>query len=158
MSNNRTVANSRHDRRAPCSKPADCAQVGAAAATRSPRRVRRWLALTGGVTTGLIVSIGALAQDAANSAASADTAPPPPQAAGDEVQEVTVTGFRKSYADALKIKRDSVQITDSIAEDGLGRFPDLNVGEALARLPGVQINREAGSRDATINLRGLITM
>jgi TonB-dependent receptor len=72
-----------------------------------------------------------------------------------DLEEIVVTGFKKSYADALLMKRDSLQIMDSIAEDGLGRFPDLNVGEALARLPGVQINREAGSRDATINVRGL---
>ena len=68
---------------------------------------------------------------------------------------VIVTGFKKSYADAVKMKRNAVGITDSISSDGLGRFPDLNVGEAIQRIPGVQINREAGSRDATINLRGL---
>jgi len=117
--------------------------------------IRRRLLFAGVATTGLVISIGALAQNSTDSTSPPGAAPQPPQAAVDDLQEVTVTGFRKSYADALKIKRDSVQITDSIAEDGLGRFPDLNVGEALARLPGVQINREAGSRDATINLRGL---
>ena len=69
--------------------------------------------------------------------------------------EVVVTGFRRAYADALNIKRESDQITDSISSDGLGRFPDLNVGEAVQRIPGVQINREADSRNATISLRGL---
>jgi TonB-dependent receptor len=68
---------------------------------------------------------------------------------------VVVTGIRKSYADAVNMKRDTLEITDSISSDGLGRFPDLNVGEAIQRIPGVQINREAGSRNATINLRGL---
>ncbi len=69
--------------------------------------------------------------------------------------DIIVTGFRKSYTDALRIKRNGQGISDSISSDGLGRFPDLNVGEALQRVPGVQINREAGSRDATVNLRGL---
>lgn len=69
--------------------------------------------------------------------------------------DIVVTGFRASYENALRMKRDQVGISDSISSDGLGRFPDLNVGEALQRLPGVQINREAASRDATINLRGL---
>ena len=68
---------------------------------------------------------------------------------------VVVTGFRKSYADAVKTKRDTLEISDSISSDGLGRFPDLNVGEAIQRIPGIQINREADSRNATINLRGL---
>ena len=68
---------------------------------------------------------------------------------------IVITGFRQSYADSLRTKRTSDQITDSISSDGLGRFPDLNVGEAIQRLPGVQINREADSRNATITLRGL---
>ena len=78
-----------------------------------------------------------------------DAAPP---AAADEV--VVVTGFKKSYADAVKSKKQSIEITDGISSDGLGRFPDLNVGEALQRIPGVQINREAEGRNATVGLRG----
>ena len=68
---------------------------------------------------------------------------------------IVVTGFKKSYADAVKAKRNNIEITDGISSDGLGRFPDLNVGEALQRVPGVQINREAEGRNATINLRGM---
>lgn len=73
----------------------------------------------------------------------------------DTVDTVVVTGFKKSYADAVRTKKNAVEITDGISSDGLGRFPDLNVGEALQRIPGVQINREAEGRDATINLRGM---
>ncbi len=87
------------------------------------------------------------------------TGNPPPQTpsqdADDNLDEIVVTGFRGAYASALATKRSSDQITDSISSDGLGRFPDLNVGEAIQRLPGVQINREADSRNATISLRGL---
>ncbi|MBV7539270.1 TonB-dependent receptor [Duganella sp. sic0402] len=72
-----------------------------------------------------------------------------------DANTVVVSGIRKSYADAVNMKRDTLEITDSISSDGLGRFPDLNVGEAIQRIPGVQLNREAGSRNATINLRGL---
>jgi TonB-dependent receptor len=79
----------------------------------------------------------------------ADAEEPPP------LEEVVVTGFRQSYANAVKAKREAVGVTDSISAEGLGRFPDLNVGEALQRVPGIQINREAESRNATINLRGL---
>ncbi len=75
--------------------------------------------------------------------------------ASDPVDEVVVTGFRQSYANAVKAKREAVGVTDSISSEGLGRFPDLNVGEALQRIPGIQINREAESRNATVNLRGL---
>lgn len=86
----------------------------------------------------------AFAQDAAGDAAGA-AAP---------VNQVTVTGFKKSYSDALVIKRQNVGVTDSIAA-GDDRFPDLNVGEALQRIPGIQVNREADSRNASVNLRGL---
>jgi TonB-dependent receptor len=75
--------------------------------------------------------------------------------ADEPIDEVVVTGFRQSYASAVKAKREAIGVTDSISSEGLGRFPDLNVGEALQRVPGVQINREAESRNATINLRGL---
>ncbi|UDF05695.1 TonB-dependent receptor [Asticcacaulis sp. AND118] len=79
----------------------------------------------------------------------------PAQAADGNETVVVVTGFRRSYADAVKVKRDTIQISDSISSDGLGRFPDLNVGEAIQRIPGIQINREADARNATISLRGL---
>lgn len=81
-----------------------------------------------------------------------------PQSASDDataIDDVIVTGFRQSYANAIAAKRTEVAITDGISSDGLGRFPDLNVGEALQRVPGVQLNREAEGRNATINLRGL---
>ena len=73
----------------------------------------------------------------------------------EQPEEIVVTGFRQSYTDALNTKRSSAQITDSISSDGLGRFPDLNVGEAVQRIPGIQVNREADARNATISLRGL---
>lgn len=96
----------------------------------------------------LLVSVPALAQQSTEPA-------PAPAPAEEELEAVVVTGFRQSYIDALNIKRSSPQITDSISSDGLGRFPDLNVGEAVQRIPGIQINREADARNATISLRGL---
>ncbi len=86
------------------------------------------------------------------SIAHAEDAAPAKKADSDVV---VVTGFKKSYADAVRAKRNNIEITDGISSDGLGRFPDLNVGEALQRIPGVQINREAEGRNATIGLRGM---
>ncbi|MES2449607.1 MAG: TonB-dependent receptor [Pseudomonadota bacterium] len=108
---------------------------------------------TGVAVCALLVTLSARAQEVP---ASAPAAAPEASDDTDKPQgDIVVTGFRQSYADALRTKRDSAQITDSISSDGLGRFPDLNVGEAIQRLPGVQINREADSRNATISLRGL---
>jgi TonB-dependent receptor len=101
--------------------------------------------------TALCALIAPFAASAQAVAPDVPVAEPEPQ----QSDEIVVTGFRRAYADALNIKRESDQITDSISSDGLGRFPDLNVGEAVQRIPGVQINREADSRNATISLRGL---
>jgi len=105
----------------------------------------------------MLAGVPALAQTAAadksSAAAPADT--DQAAAASDDKTVIVVTGFRQSYASAIASKRNNVAITDGISSDGLGRFPDLNVGEALQRVPGVQINREAEGRNATVNLRGL---
>lgn len=76
------------------------------------------------------------------------------QAAGDTVDEVVVTGYRKSLSDARAIKRDSVIQKDAIVAEDMAKFPELNLAESLQRLPGVQINREAGE-GRRISLRGL---
>lgn len=76
-------------------------------------------------------------------------------ATGGDVTEVVVTGFKRSVADAVRAKRNNIEISDGISSDGLGRFPDLNVGEALQRIPGIQINRESEGRNANIGLRGM---
>lgn len=104
----------------------------------------------------VLIATPALAQNTNTDTQATDSQASAPQAEEPTpANQIVVTGFRRAYADALNIKRESDQITDSISSDGLGRFPDLNVGEAVQRIPGVQINREADSRNATISLRGL---
>jgi TonB-dependent receptor len=108
---------------------------------------------TGVAVGALLASVAAIpawAQEAA--------APAQPEVAKKDAPvegEIVVNGYRKAYEDALKMKRDAIQVTESISADSLGRFPDLNVGEAIQRLVGVQINREADARNATVSLRGL---
>ena len=76
------------------------------------------------------------------------------EAQSTEVDEIVVTGFRRSLSDARAIKRDSVIQVDAIVAEDMAKFPDLNLAESLQRLPGVQINREAGE-GRRISLRGL---
>lgn len=73
---------------------------------------------------------------------------------GENIDELVVTGFRKSLSEAREIKRDSVIQMDVIVAEDMAKFPDLNLAESLQRLPGVQINREAGE-GRRISLRGL---
>ena len=104
------------------------------------------------VRSGLTVS--ALAMVMAGSAA-AQTAEADGGNGEVDASDIVVTGFRKSSDDAINAKRDEIEITDGISSDDLGRIPDLNIGEALQRIPGIQLNREAEGREATINFRGL---
>jgi TonB-dependent receptor len=98
------------------------------------------------------VGLGALCALVPALAAAQDAAAP--QAPKDETTEVIVTGFRKSLSVARNIKRDSVIQKDAIVAEDMAKFPELNLAESLQRLPGVQINREAGE-GRRISLRGL---
>ena len=103
----------------------------------------------------LLASCAAVALGASAQAQSTPDQDAQAKADDSAVETVVVTGFRAAYANAIATKRDTLQVSDGISSDGLGRFPDLNVGEAIQRIPGIQINREADSRNATISLRGL---
>jgi iron complex outermembrane recepter protein len=71
-----------------------------------------------------------------------------------QVEEVVVTGYRESLEVALDAKRDSVNFTDSITAEDVGKLPDNNLAEALQRVPGVQISRTNGEGQQ-ISLRGM---
>jgi len=73
---------------------------------------------------------------------------------GTELSEVVVTGYRASLARALDAKRDEVVAIDSIFAEDIAKFPDLNLADALQRLPGVSIARDAGE-GRQISVRGL---
>ena len=70
------------------------------------------------------------------------------------LEEVVVTGMRASVEDGLSRKRNSDQIMDAISAEDVGKLPDQNIGEALQRIPGVSLDREAGEGKG-ISIRGL---
>jgi TonB-dependent receptor len=74
--------------------------------------------------------------------------------ASEIVEEVVVTGFRRSLVEAMNVSRDSSSSVSAIVAEDISDFPDLNVAEALQRLPGVAIRREAGE-GRNITVRGL---
>src|SRR5687768_125975 len=71
-----------------------------------------------------------------------------------QLEEVVVTGYRESLEVALDAKRASVNFTDSITAEDVGKLPDNNLAEALQRVPGVQISRTNGEGQQ-ISLRGM---
>jgi TonB-dependent receptor len=70
------------------------------------------------------------------------------------IEKISVTGFRESLSSARQLKREATIIRDSIVAEDIADFPDLNLAEAIQRVPGVAINREAGE-GRRVSLRGL---
>ena len=70
------------------------------------------------------------------------------------LEEVKVKGFRSSLQQAVALRRDAVNTRDSIVTEDIGKMPDLNLAEAIQRVPGVAITREGGE-GRQISLRGL---
>jgi len=71
-----------------------------------------------------------------------------------EVEEVVVTGFRKSLENAIAVKRDSDIVAEVVSADDIGSLPDQSISDALGRLPGVATVRTGGQAGA-VNIRGL---
>jgi iron complex outermembrane receptor protein len=92
----------------------------------------------------------------AGAAGAQTTAAAAPAAAGaaKEVEEVVVTGFRGSLAQALEIKKTASVSADTILAEDIGKFPDLNLSESIQRIPGVALARDAGE-GRNISVRGL---
>lgn len=71
-----------------------------------------------------------------------------------EVEEIVVTGFRASLANALNIKRNEAGVVDAISAEDIADFPDSNLAESIQRIPGVSIDRDAGE-GRSLTVRGL---
>ncbi len=104
------------------------------------------------------VSMALLAAAATSAmAAESGTGSAGPEAApkeADELQEVTVTGVRESQIRAIELKRLAPSIQDSISAESIGQLPDVTITDALQRITGVQINRDAGV-GTSVDVRGL---
>lgn len=84
-----------------------------------------------------------------------EPAPPAPAAEAEKpIEKVTVTGFRKSLRSALDSKKKSNSQIDAIKSEDIAKFPDLNLSEAIQRIPGVAISRDAGE-GRNVTVRGL---
>ncbi|MFP8845544.1 TonB-dependent receptor [Shewanella baltica] len=73
----------------------------------------------------------------------------------DEIEVIQVTGIRDSLTKAIELKRQNVQIVDSIIAEDIGKFPDNNVVEALQRVTGVQVTGRGGGEVSGVTIRGL---
>ncbi len=53
------------------------------------------------------------------------------------LEEIVVTGYRKSVEASLEAKREATELVDVITADDIGKMPDKNVADSLARVPGI---------------------
>lgn len=80
-----------------------------------------------------------------------------PAVAQEQMETVTVTGYRASLTDATNAKRAAIGFSDSVFAEDIGKFPDSNIAEALNRIPGVTISREINGDGTQVQIRGLGT-
>ncbi|WP_299080907.1 TonB-dependent receptor [uncultured Paraglaciecola sp.] len=84
------------------------------------------------------LSLQAMAQDAA---------------ADDTTEVIEVRGIVSSLKRAMSDKKESLIVSDGIAAEDLGKFPDMNVAESLQRITGVSIDR-SGGEGRLVSVRG----
>ena len=94
------------------------------------------LALLG--TTALVASFGLMSPVYAQEDTSSATAE---ETYVEEEGEVVATGIRQAIKTARDLKRNADTAVDSITASDVGALPDLSVAEALARVPGVVVQR-----------------
>ncbi|HEY0043354.1 MAG TPA: TonB-dependent receptor plug domain-containing protein, partial [Allosphingosinicella sp.] len=99
-----------------------------------------------------VADAGEQAADAAEAQTATETTAEADSAPADE--DIVVTGFRRSLAEALNVKRESVSAVDAIVAEDIAKFPDQNLAESLQRIPGISIQRDGGEGRA-ITVRGL---
>ncbi|PQA88244.1 hypothetical protein CW354_08040 [Marinicaulis flavus] len=77
------------------------------------------------------------------------------EADADAVLDVIVVpGVRGSLSRALDQKESATGVVDAISAEDIGKFPDLNISESLARISGVTITRTPGGEGNVVSVRG----
>lgn len=71
-----------------------------------------------------------------------------------QLDTIVVTGQRASLQSALEKQRAAQGVLSVVHADGIGQLPDDNAAEALARLPGVTLERDQGE-GRFVRVRGL---
>lgn len=75
------------------------------------------------------------------------------QEADNDVEVIEVRGLVSSLKRAMSDKKEALIVSDGIAAEDLGKFPDLNVAESLQRITGVSIDR-SGGEGQQVTVRG----
>ena len=58
---------------------------------------------------------------------------------GMELKEVKVNGAFHGHRKALNMQKNSMGVTNVVSADQVGKFPDSNIGDALKRINGINV-------------------
>ena len=63
---------------------------------------------------------------------------------GAELKEVLVTGAFYGQRKAMQMQKETMGITNVVSADQVGKFPDSNIGDAIKRINGVNVQYDQG--------------
>lgn len=61
-----------------------------------------------------------------------------------QLEEVEVGGTFQGYQRAMNYQKSSQNLRNVVSADQVGRFPDANVGDAMKRIPGINVQYDQG--------------
>lgn len=61
-----------------------------------------------------------------------------------ELGEVVVTGVFSGQQRAINLQKNNMNITNVVSADQIGKFPDSNIGDALKRISGINVQYDQG--------------
>ncbi len=61
-----------------------------------------------------------------------------------ELNEIVVTGVYSDQQRAINTQKNNVNITNVVSADQIGKFPDSNIGDALKRISGINVQYDQG--------------
>ncbi len=77
--------------------------------------------------------------------------------ADNNLEEIVVTGIRKSLELSIDTKRNATGLTEVVSAEDIGKMPDKNVADSLARLPGVTTSA-AGANEGGFDENDRVSM
>lgn len=72
------------------------------------------------------------------------------------IEEVVVRGIAAATRKSLAQQKDSMSVANFVSADTIGKLPDNNIAESLARLPGLNVIRDQQTGEGSrLSVRGL---
>jgi len=62
----------------------------------------------------------------------------------NKLDEVVVTGVFSGQQRAVNMQKENINVTNVVSADQIGKFPDSNIGDALKRISGINVQYDQG--------------